>query len=79
MLEAVGLRPPAGHRQSGPYNLLFTREWMLLVPRSRERFEGISINALGFAGTLLVWNEGQMEALRDHGPMTALRRTGVSR
>jgi len=76
MLEAVGLAAPGADRQSGPYNLLFTREWMLLVPRSREHFESISVNALGFAGALLVRNEAQMKALRDHGPMTALRGTG---
>lgn len=32
-----------------PCNLLLTRAWMLFVPRARERWEGISINALGFA------------------------------
>ena len=36
--------------QAAPYNLLVTRRWMLAVPRTVERVEGISINALGFAG-----------------------------
>jgi ATP adenylyltransferase len=60
-------------RQSAPYNLLFTREWMLLVPRSRECFETISVNALGFAGSLFVRDAGQMKTVEDHGPMTVLR------
>jgi ATP adenylyltransferase len=77
MLEAVGLDSGGAERQSGPYNLLLTREWMLLVPRSREHFESISINALGFAGALLVRDEAQMKSLRDHGPMAALRHTGI--
>ncbi|MHB8836773.1 MAG: ATP adenylyltransferase family protein [Candidatus Methylomirabilia bacterium] len=80
MLGPLGLRPPAGSDadlQGGPYNLLVTREWLLLVPRSREFFDAISINALGFAGALLVWSEEQLRALRAAGPFTALRETAV--
>jgi ATP adenylyltransferase len=80
MLEQVGLRPPSGKDrvlQSGPYCLLATREWMLLVPRSREFFDSISINALGFAGALLVRNEEQLRGLRAAGPFAALRETAL--
>lgn len=64
-------------RQTGPYNLLATREWMLLVPRSTECFHGISVNALGFAGALLVRDAEQLALLERHGPMTALRAVAV--
>jgi len=57
----------------GAYNLLATRRWVAMVPRSRERFEGISVNALGFAGALLVKREEDVERVRRCGPMTALR------
>ena len=60
-----------------PYNLLATREWMLMVPRRAEHFESISINALGFAGALLVRTEPELALIRERGPMTALRATGV--
>ena len=76
MLRAVGLRgiDRGGEtRQSGPYNLLVTQRWMLMVPRSQEFFEGISINALGFAGSFFVRNEDQLHTLRMRGPMTALQ------
>jgi ATP adenylyltransferase len=46
---------------------------MLLIPRSAECFEGISINALGFAGGLLVKDKTQLETIKRRGPMTALR------
>jgi ATP adenylyltransferase len=62
---------------SAPYNLLVTRQWLLLVPRSQEFFEGISINALGFAGALLVKNAAQLAMLRKQGPMTALQRVAL--
>lgn len=74
LLRAVGL-PIAG--TAAPYNLLVTRQWLLLVPRSQELFEGISINALGFAGALLVKDTAQLAMLRKHGPMTALQRVAL--
>lgn len=70
-LGAVGAGGEA--RQSAPYNLLVTRGWMLLVPRSKERFDGISVNALGFAGSFFVRSEADLASLGRAGPMAALR------
>jgi ATP adenylyltransferase len=69
LLEAIGVRELAGGLQSAPYNLLATREWMLAVPRAREKFEGISVNALGFAGSLFVRDEAEAARVRATGPM----------
>lgn len=74
LLGAVGLDP----KQLGAYNLLATREWMLIVPRSQEHFESISVNSLGFAGTLLVRNAAEMEILKAQGPMTILKNVAIS-
>ncbi len=60
--------------QSAPYNLLVTRRWMLMVPRAAERVDGISLNALGFAGSLFVRDAQQLATLARIGPMTALAR-----
>ena len=76
MLEKAGIAG-VGSRQSAPYNLLLTRCWMLLVPRSQEFYEGISINALGYAGSLFVRDERQMRMIRERGPMTVLRHVSV--
>ena len=73
-LRLVGDRPGgAGADRPAPYNLLATRRWMLLVPRSREFAGPVSINALGFAGALLARNEAELELIRRRGPMTLLR------
>ncbi|MEH2049551.1 ATP adenylyltransferase family protein [Nostoc sp.] len=72
--QAVGLDA----KQSGAYNLLATREWMLIVPRSQEHFHSISVNSLGFAGALLVRNAAEMEILKAEGPMTILKNVAVS-
>jgi ATP adenylyltransferase len=75
LLARAGIRSertPEGERQSEAYNLLVTRDWMLLVPRSRDEFEGASINSLGYAGALLVREPHQLEAVRRLGPMGVL-------
>jgi sulfate adenylyltransferase (ADP) / ATP adenylyltransferase len=77
LLDAAGLRAidvNGEPHQSAPYNLLVTTRWMLLVPRSVERVEGIPVNALGFAGSLFVRDETQMGTIRKLGPMTVLQR-----
>lgn len=82
LLQAVGLgrgKTKAGDKQAGPYNLLLTRRWMLLVPRSTERVDSLSINALGFAGALLAKDEQAMHSIRTLGPMTILTKAGLAR
>jgi len=65
-----------GERQSGSYNLLVAREWMLLVPRSRDAFERASVNSLAYAGALFVREPHQLEAIRKAGPMSVLVEVG---
>jgi ATP adenylyltransferase len=82
LLRAVGLSIDAtagSPAPAAPYNLLATRQWLLLVPRSQEYFEGISINALGFAGALLVKDAAQLAMLRRQGPMSALQHVSLPR
>lgn len=67
-----GVQVGGERRQSAPYNLLLTRRWMLLVPRSRERFDSISVNALGFAGSLFVRDDEQLAAIERVGPLALL-------
>lgn len=62
-----------------PYNLLVTREWMLFVPRAREKHGPISVNALGFAGSLLARDESELALIRERGPLGILEDVGVRR
>ncbi|WP_228382952.1 hypothetical protein [Synechococcus elongatus] len=41
-VQLDGDRPPA-------HNFLLTRQWLLIVPHSRESHLPINVNALGFA------------------------------
>ena len=51
----------------------------LLLPRTQGFFRSIEVNALGFAGALLVRNQEQLAFLRREGPMTLLRNVGCAR
>lgn len=61
-----------------PYNLLVTKEWMMMIPRSQPKYESISVNSLGFAGALLVKNEEQMKILKEVKPLTILEKVAKS-
>jgi ATP adenylyltransferase len=81
LLDAAGLRAAdanTGAPPSAPYNLLITPRWMLLVPRSAERVDGVAVNALGFAGSLFVRDAAQMDVIERLGPMTVLRRVAIA-
>ena len=59
-----------------PYNLLVTREWIMIVLRSQESYQGIGVNSLGYSGWLLVKNLEDLERLKQIGPMALLQTVG---
>ena len=73
MLYETDCSPP-----SDPYNLLATRDWLLLVPRGAEKYKNISVNSLGFAGSLLVRDEEELDLVQQVGPLNVLRHVAVS-
>ncbi|MCY3538040.1 MAG: ATP adenylyltransferase [Synechococcus sp. SB0662_bin_45] len=57
-LASLGLGSAREHGQpQGAYNLLITADWFITVPRRREEHQGVNINALGFAGMVLVTDQ----------------------
>ncbi len=81
LLDAVGIRAidaDGGLRQSAAYNLLVLSAGLLLVPRSSECVEGISVNALGFAGSLFVRDATQMRVIERLGPMHFLQQAAAA-
>lgn len=73
--DQLGLQPGADGLLPS-FNLLVGHGWMLVVPRSQEHFEGISINALSFGGTLYVRQPEQVELIRQTGPLQVLASVG---
>ena len=69
LLFKLGLgKPKIDKRPKYPYNLIFTNNWMLLIKRKTDNLFGISLNALGFAGYLLVTEKSDIRYLKKNGP-----------
>ena len=82
MLERCGLRTRERdgiELQSAPYNLLVQRGWMLRIPRSKEHWEQISVNALGYAGSLFVRDGDELRRVVETGPMGVLERIALAK
>ena len=67
-----------GQQQQEPaplqaYNLLFDADWFMTVRRSQEHWAGTSVNALGFAGYLLITERSDEGWLEHHGPLALLQ------
>ena len=56
----------------GAYNLLLSRDWMAMVRRRTEGIRGFSVNALGFAGSLLSTEASDREWIERSGPEALL-------
>ncbi|MBV2350832.1 ATP adenylyltransferase [Synechococcus sp. HK05] len=70
----LGLGAPDLHPQpQQPYNLILEPAWFMTVVRTREHWAGMSINALGFAGCLLITPESDTAWLQQHGPLALLQ------
>jgi len=70
---ALGIGDPgAGGSPLYPYNLLFSEHWFLMIRRRVERMAGFSVNALGFAGYLLLTDQADLGWFRQHGPWALL-------
>ena len=70
----LGLGDPSNdHRPKGAYNLLLSRRWMAMVRRRTEGIRGFSVNALGFAGSLLSTEASDREWIQRSGPEALLQ------
>ena len=74
-LASLGLGTAKEHPQpQGAYNLLITSEWFITIPRRREEHQGVNINALGFAGMVLVTNRTHPAWLAEGGDVLSVLR-----
>ncbi|EGG15763.1 pleckstrin domain-containing protein [Cavenderia fasciculata] len=60
------------------YNFIMTNEWMFVVPRKCYQSNGISINSVGFTGSILVRSEREMETIKQHGIVNILNEVSYS-
>ena len=75
----LGLGEPSHHPvPRHPYNLLFDRDWLMTIRRTREHWAGFSVNALGFAGCLLITEQSDQPWLEREGPLPLLQAVAAS-
>ena len=65
--------PAQDGRPRGAYNLLLSRDWMAMVRRRMEGIRGFSVNALGFAGSLLSTEASDRSWIERSGPEALLQ------
>ncbi|HEB27038.1 hypothetical protein LCGC14_2368540 [marine sediment metagenome] len=56
-----------------PHNMLMTRDYLWVIPRRKSSHEGLAVNALGFAGMLLVRDKNQLGQLDRIGCLELLK------
>lgn len=87
-MKTFTLQPdsPISKGEKPAYNVLLTLEHMHMIPRSKPEFEHLPlldehgklpVNALGFAGMLMVKSETERQALINAGVMRVLQEVGL--
>jgi sulfate adenylyltransferase (ADP) / ATP adenylyltransferase len=64
---------PGSDGMMPPHNMLLTRNYLWVIPRRKDNHEGLAVNALGFAGMLLVQGEKQLSQLDRIGCLELLK------
>lgn len=65
--------------QPGAYNFIATKDWMMIIPRTKESCQGISVNSLGFVGSLFVKNDASLKLLQEITPIKLLAEVSVTK
>ena len=60
-----------------PYNVILTGKFMMVVPRSQESWGPVSVNSMGFAGSLFVRSQAELDYIKEEGAMTILSMVGL--
>lgn len=59
------------------YNVVFTRKWLLIAPRSDAYYKGkLGLNSAGFIGLILAKNEELLKLIKEDGPNKILEQVG---
>lgn len=79
------IRQDPDHPSGSPsYNVIITLEHLYVIPRKKEKYafkesqqDDMSVNALGFAGMLLVKSEEDLESVKGEGALNILKGVAV--
>ncbi|KAK4196027.1 putative 5',5'''-P-1,P-4-tetraphosphate phosphorylase [Triangularia verruculosa] len=60
-----------------PHNVILTREWLLVIPRTKAGMNGADANAAGYLGMVWVSDEERVKRWTDQGPTKLLTSLGL--
>lgn len=70
---------PGKQGESVPHDMILTKNWMMVIPRSRRNFEGSSdVNAAGMLGMIWLKHDDEVHKWKELGPARVLWQLGVS-
>ncbi|KAJ5074487.1 ap-4-a phosphorylase ii [Anaeramoeba ignava] len=58
------------------YNLLLTKKWIFVVPRSKESFDNIGVNSMGYVGSFFFKTQDDLKKAIKNGPLFILQNLG---
>jgi ATP adenylyltransferase/5',5'''-P-1,P-4-tetraphosphate phosphorylase II len=61
-----------------PHNVVLVKEWMVVIPRRKGNYNGMSANALGMMGMVIVLKEEHFDVWAETGPAKVLSELGVA-
>lgn len=62
-----------------PHNLVFTTEWMILIPRRSNDYNGVGANATAMMGIPMMSDREILQIWLENGPARVLKELGVPR
>ncbi|MGF1700115.1 phosphorylase [Photobacterium makurazakiensis] len=71
-IDALGLGKGRGGELS-PYNLLLSRNWMVVIPRTKNNIQGVFSNGFNYSGRFLVKSVEHQQWLIRYGLMNYLK------
>lgn len=68
-----------GFQLDTQHNMILTKRWIMVVPRSKGWIGEVPTNAAGMVGMVFCKSEKEYQGWMDLGPMEALKEFGVPR
>ena len=65
--------------ESFDHSLLVTRNWILIVPRTKSAWEGNDNNSIGYAFNLLAFTAEKAEKMKEKGLMEILKHCAIEK
>ncbi|RHZ55395.1 putative phosphorylase [Aspergillus thermomutatus] len=77
--ESLGQSPGTDGEGYFPHNVVLVRDWIVVIPRRSNDFDGITANAAGMMGSVWLKSEEQLDRWKQVGPSKALAGLGWPR